>query len=115
MIETIKKPYVTMKNSRGDYYGFNFFYQGVLPAETDVIVIIPEVTSNKRSINDIGWMTNGSNIKVYGTISENPESNKSALWQEISPTEDVNKVCTALKFENNGESEATISVRAIMC
>jgi hypothetical protein len=115
-----------MRNSRGDHYGFNYYYGGKVGGKvTDegvtvqkgVMVLIPEVTPNKRSVNDIGWMVNSEDVKVYGTISQNPEENdgQNAFWQELSATEDVNKVCTALMFMNEGVSEADIAVRVIMC
>jgi hypothetical protein len=117
-----------MKNSRGDHYGFNYYYggkvggkvtdeEGVTVVQKGVMVLIPEVTSNKRSVNDIGWMVNSQDVKVFGTISQNPEENdgENAFWQELSATEDVNKVCTALMFMNEGDSEADIAVRVIMC
>lgn len=116
-----------MRNSRGDHYGFNYYYGGKVGGKvTDkngvtvqkgIMVLIPEVTSNKRSVNDIGWMVNSQDVKVYGTISQNPEENdgENAFWQELSATEDVNKVCTALMFMNVGDSEADIAVRVIMC
>jgi hypothetical protein len=117
-----------MRNSRGDHYGFNYYYggkvggnvtdeEGVTLVQKGVMVLIPEVTPNKRSVNDIGWMVNSEHVKVYGTISQNPEENdgENAFWQELSATEDVNKVCTALMFVNKGNSEADIAVRVIMC
>lgn len=119
-----------MRNSRGDHYGFNFYYGGKVggkvtkkedgvdvTVQKGVMVLIPEVTPNKRSVNDIGWMVNSQDVKVFGTISQNPEENdgENAFWQELSATEDVNKVCTALMFLNKGDSEADIAVRVIMC
>lgn len=106
-----------MRNSRGDHYGFNFYYGGKVGVQKGVMVLIPEVTPNKRSVNDIGWMVNSQDVKVFGTISQNPEENdgENAFWQELSATEDVNKVCTALMFMNEGDSEADIAVRVIMC
>ena len=115
-----------MRNSRGDHYGFNYYYGGKVggkvtengvTVQKGVMVLIPEVTPNKRSVNDIGWMVNSEDVKVFGTISQNPEENdgENAFWQELSATEDVNKVCTALMFMNLGDSEADIAVRVIMC
>lgn len=115
-----------MRNSRGDHYGFNFYYGGKVggkvttegvTVQKGVMILIPEVTPNKRSVNDIGWMVNSEDVKVFGTISQNPEENdgENAFWQELSATEDVNKVCTALMFMNEGNSEADIAVRVIMC
>ena len=116
-----------MRNSRGDHYGFNYYYGGKVggkvttvdgvTVQKGVMVLIPEVTPNKRSVNDIGWMVNSQDVKVFGTISQNPEENdgENAFWQELSATEDVNKVCTALMFMNVGKSEADIAVRVIMC
>ena len=115
-----------MRNSRGDHYGFNYYYGGKVggkvtengvTVQKGVMVLIPEVTPNKRSVNDIGWMVNSQDVKVFGTISQNPEENdgENAFWQELSATEDVNKVCTALMFMNVGDSDADIAVRVIMC
>ena len=115
-----------MRNSRGDHYGFNYYYgskvggkvtEDGVTVQKGVMVLIPEVTPNKRSVNDIGWMVNSQDVKVFGTISQNPEENdgENAFWQELSATEDVNKVCTALMFMNVGKSEADIAVRVIMC
>lgn len=106
-----------LKNSRGDHYGFNYYFEGGIEKGNGIIIPLPEVTPNKRSVNDIGWMVSGDGVMVYGTLSAHPEENDgaNALWQELSPTEDVNKVCSALKFENTGESNVRVVVRVIMC
>lgn len=115
-----------LKNSRGDHYGFNFYYDTDseakgLAAGDSVIIPLPGVTPNKRSINDVGWMTNSDNVRVYATLSSNPDENdgENALWQEVSATQDINKVCSALKFENTStdadSTPARVVVRVIMC
>ena len=92
--------------------GFNFIFEKDLAAHESVIVKMPPVSSNKRGINDIGWQTNG-NLKLYGTLSRNPESVK-ALWQEINERDDVNKTVSAIKIVN-GDSACNIAIRVIMC
>lgn len=106
-----------LRNSRGDHYGFNYYFEKELAAGEGVIIPLPEVTPNKRSVNDIGWMCDSDNVDVYGTLSQNPEENDgaNALWQVLSSAEDVNKVCSALKFENRGDTAAKVLLRVIMC
>lgn len=92
--------------------GFNFVYEKSLTANQSVILGMPVVSPNKRSVNDIGWQTDGD-VTVYGTLSSNPEA-ASALWQEIKENDEVNKTVSALKIVN-GSSACKIAVRVIMC
>ena len=90
--------------------GFNFVFQEELSANGEVIVKIPDVSPNKKSISDIGWQTDGD-VTLYGTLSAEPEDN-SAIWQEIEEGEEINKAVYALKAVCGAES-ANIVIRVI--
>lgn len=90
---------------------FNFVFERDLKANETVIVKMPVVSSNKRGINDIGWLSDGD-VTLYGTLARNPKSEK-ALWQEIRENDEVNKVTSALKIVNNGDA-CRIEMRAIL-
>lgn len=92
--------------------GFNFVYEKELAANETVILDMPAVSPNKRSVNDIGWQTDGD-VTLYGTLSSDPESEK-ALWQEIKESDEVNKTVSAIKIVNGG-SACSIVIRAILC
>lgn len=92
--------------------GFNFVYEKELAANETVILQMPSVSPNKRSVNDIGWQSDG-NVTLYGTLSGNPESDK-ALWQEIKEGDEVNKTVSAIKIVNGG-FDCKVAVRAILC
>ncbi len=92
--------------------GFNFVYEKSLAAYETVILEMPPVSHNKRSINDIGWQSDGE-VVLYGTLSKHPESAK-ALWQEIDAGNEINKTVSALKIVN-GSSVCNIVIRVIMC
>ena len=91
--------------------GFNFVFDKDLAAGEQIIVKMPPVSANKRGINDIGWMSDGNNVKLEGTLAKNPASDK-ALWQEIRDYDDVNKVTSAIRITNNGLA-CRIEIRAI--
>lgn len=91
--------------------GFNFVYEDELEANGTVILKMPPVSPNKRGINDIGWQSDGD-IKLFGTLSSEPESDD-ALWQEIKDGEEVNKTVYALKVVNNGAA-CKVAIRAIL-
>lgn len=101
-----------MENFRKETNGFNFVYEKELEANETVILKMPVVSANKRSVNDIGWQTNGT-VTVYGTLSSNPEGNN-ALWQKINTGDEVNKTVSALKIVNSS-SACNIVIRAILC
>lgn len=92
--------------------GFNFVYEKALAANETVILEMPAVSHNKRSINDIGWQSDGT-VKIYGTLSKNPESVNS-LWQLIDEGSEINKTVSALKIVC-GATACNIVVRVIMC
>ena len=90
--------------------GFNFLYEGEIEANATLILKIPDVSPNKKSINDIGWQSDGD-IKLFGTLSSEPES-ENALWQEVKDGEEVNKTVYALKVVNMGDT-CKIAIRVI--
>jgi len=92
---------------------FNFVYEKELAANETVILKMPTVSPNKRGVNDIGWQTDGDNVKLYGTVSSDPESDM-ALWQEIKESDEVNKTVSAIKVVNSGAA-CKVAIRVIMC
>ena len=91
--------------------GFDFVFEKDLKANETIIVRMPAISANKRGVNDVGWLSDG-NVTLYGTLSENPKSEK-ALWQEIRDNDEVNKVTAAIKIVNNGDA-CRIEMRAIL-
>ena len=91
---------------------FNFVFERELAANETVILKMPTVSPNKRGVNDIGWQTDGD-VKLYGTLSEQPESD-TALWQEIKESDEINKTVSAIKIVNSGAA-CKIAIRVIMC
>ena len=89
---------------------FNFVFEKDLAAGETVIVKMPSVSANKRGVNDIGWICNGT-IELSGTFAKNPKS-ENALWQPIRNNDEVNKTVAALKIENKGGA-CRIEMRAI--
>lgn len=106
------------KKSHGDLYGFNFCYEDEIPAETSVMLKVPLVTANKRSVNDIGWMVecaddDADSVFVRGTLSSNVDEN--AIWQNLIPGEDVNKTISGIMITNNGRNPCNAVIRVILC
>lgn len=91
--------------------GFNFIFERELKANETVILQMPAVSANKRSINDIGWQTNGD-VTFFGTLSRKPKS-ANALWQPIEENVEVNKAVSAIKIVNHGGA-CRVVVRAIL-
>lgn len=111
-------------NSERTTNAFSFVFEKDLEMGEAIMVKMPAVSANKRGVNDIGWMSDcdvdidkdGNEIpklKLYGTLSENPKSEK-ALWQEIRVNDEVNKVVSALLIVNNGDA-CRFEMRAILC
>lgn len=90
---------------------FNFVFEKALASGESVIVKIPYVSANKKSINDIGWQSDGD-ITLFGSLSSEPES-ENALWQEIKENDEINKTVSAIKIVN-GDSDCNIVIRVIM-
>ena len=91
---------------------FNYVYEKSLEEGEIVILAMPAVSPNKRSVNDIGWQTDGD-ATLYGTLSSSPE-NESALWQELKDGDEVNKTVSAIKIVNGGTA-CNVAIRVIMC
>lgn len=91
---------------------FNFVYEKSLAANETVVVKMPVVSANKRSVNEIGWQTDGE-VTLYGTLSSKPES-ENALWQEFKENDAINKTVSAIKAVNSGAT-CNIVIRVIMC
>ncbi len=90
--------------------GYNFIYEAELRANEEVIVKIPDVSPNKKSICDIGWQTDGD-VSLYGTLSQDPDD-EFAIWQEIGSGEEINKTVSAL-LAVCGEEPAKLLIRVI--
>lgn len=98
--------------------GFNYVLEKNIAAGTEenpsiTIIKMPTVSANKRGINDIGWICNGDNVELYGTLSRNP-NNDMALWQEIRANDEINKVTSYLKLVNKGDA-CRLEMRAVFC
>ena len=92
--------------------GYNYLFEKALAANETVIVKMPTVSPNKRDVTDIGCQTSSGTIKVYGTLSSDPEA-VGALWQEILTGEVINKTVYALKIVN-GATVGSIVIREIL-
>lgn len=122
----------SFKKDDNGLYGFSYVYEEVLPINTEVVLKMPAVSANKRSVNDIGWMIGCAedecvnNIFVSGTLSSNPNS-ENAMWQQLVAGEDVNKTLSGIKIENKNEGNLVdekgnpkdetcrVVIRVIMC
>lgn len=89
---------------------FNYLFDYNLSPNEVIIVKLPEVTSNKRGINDIGWQASG-NVELFGTLRYN--INKEIIWDKIENNSEINKTVSALKIVN-GSSPSRIILRAIL-
>lgn len=92
--------------------GFNYLFEKELDPKEKVYVKIPDVSSNKRGITDIGWQTDGDAVKIYGTLSDSVCD--CALWQYIAPETEINKTISGLKIENEGETKCKVAIRVLM-
>lgn len=90
--------------------GFSYVFEKTLAPYEEVIVKLPSVSSNKRGINDIGWVSKGD-ATLWGTLSSSPKTTN--MWQQILDRDDINKTVTALKVKNGG-AENTVIIRAIL-
>lgn len=100
-----------MTNFKKTTNGFNYVYENRLTAGETIVLKMPVVSSNKRSINDIGWQTDGD-VTLYGTLCEWPENNNT-LWTEIKDGDEVNKTVSAVKIVN-GDHDCNIIIRVIL-
>ena len=90
--------------------GYSYIFEAELDANEEVIVKIPDVSPNKKSISDIGWQTDGD-VSLYGTLSSDPDD-EFAIWQEIGSGEEINKTVSAL-MAVCGEENASVAIRVI--
>ena len=92
---------------------FNYLFERNLQSGEEIIVKIPDISPNKRSINDIGWQSDTDDeIVLYATLSDEPESDN-AIWQEIGSMCEINKTVSALKVVNVGTARHKILMRII--
>ena len=91
--------------------GFSYIFEKTLDSNEEVIIKIPDVSPNKKSISDIGWQTSDESVTLYGTLSDDPEGD-SAIWQEIGGGEEINRTVSALKAVC-GNYDAHIVIRVI--
>ena len=96
-----------------DAHGFNFYHNSTIKPGDTLILKMPRTSPGKRGVNDIGFAFKGDNVKVYGTLCKDYKDEE-AIWQQVEPFNDVNKTVSYLKFENKGDSDAVVNVRAIL-
>lgn len=96
--------------------GFCYVFDKHLKPGDEIIVKMPAISANKRSVNDIGWISNAERekLQISGTFAEDPKS-KDALWMEINENDEINKTTAALKIYYFGEkTDCRIEIRAIL-
>ncbi len=98
--------------SKSSSYGFSYVLDEIIGAGKTEIVKIPRVSPNKRGINDIGWQAERDDVKLYGTLCQNPNK-ANTLWQEILPRDEINKTVFAIKIVNPGAA-CRVVIRAIL-
>lgn len=91
--------------------GFNYVYEKKLAPDEVVLLKMPQISSNKRGFNDVGWQASGD-VDLYGTLESKPKID-SDLWQKIEPYDEVNKTISALKIVNGSEA-CRIVIRALL-
>ena len=111
MAHTVIKS-VFKKEDKGQH-GFNFVYDEEVPANTEVLLRMPSVNAFTRSVNDIGWMTDGTNVDIYATLCEDLVSN--TMWEKVEENYDINKTASGLRIVNSGSTPARVVIRVIMC
>ncbi len=104
---------LTLKNGFrvADNSGFNYSCQGNIEAGETVIIPLPNVSANKRGVNDIGWQIDGD-AEIYATIAKKPKE-ENTPWQKIEDYEDINKCASAIKIVG-GAGTSAIYLRIIL-
>lgn len=92
---------------------FNYMYDKTIKPGEEILLPIPPVGPNKRSVNDIGWQTDSNDIYIYGTVAK--EYGKTNMWSELADSTPINKTVTALKIINRGKTNAEVCIRIILC
>lgn len=103
-----------IKNFKNTSNAFNYVFEDDIPAGEVVLLKMPPVSSNKRGINDIGFMADEA-LKIYATISATPDIDSLDAWQEINPYDEINKTTAYLKIVNKStDSSGKVIIRVIM-
>ena len=103
-----------IKNFKNTSNAFNYVFEDYIPAGEVVLLKMPPVSSNKRGINDIGFMAD-NNITLYATISATPDIEDNEVWQEINSYDEINKTTAYLKIVNEStDSSGNVIIRVIM-
>lgn len=90
--------------------GYTYVFETEIDAGETVIVDIPDASADKRGITEIAWQSDSDDVKLYGTLSSDPENTE--LWDEITAGDDINKAVTALKF--TATENADVILRVVM-
>lgn len=105
---------ITVKKFINTSNGFNYVYEDELRGGEIVLLKMPVVSSNKRGINDIGFMTD-DHIKIYATIASSPNIGNEDIWQEINSYDEINKTTSYLKIVNTDKNvRGKVIIRAIL-
>lgn len=101
-----------MEQFKREGSGFNYVFEHTFAEEgpLDIVLEMPSVSPNKRSVADIAWQSEGG-VLLYATIASKPDS-VNAMWQQINPGEAINGAVTALKI--SGDVGGKIIIRVIM-
>jgi len=89
---------------------YSYYLEKPLNANETVIIGIPEVSPNKRSVRSIGY-SGDDTIALYATISADPDN--TAQWAQVPLGNDINLSTTAIKVVN-GVNATTFSIRVIL-
>lgn len=101
-----------MEQFKRETSGFNYVYERKFTGQSDTVVLrMPSVSPNKRSVAAIAWQTEGD-IALYATLSSEPEGDN-AMWQQINAGEEINGAVTAFKIVE-GTGAGKIAIRVIM-
>lgn len=92
--------------------GFNYFFEKSIEPQTEILLKLPPVSSNKRGINDIGFACEDG-ITLYATISARPEG-EDTIWQEINSYDEINKTTSFIKIVNTSDRAKRVNIRLIM-
>ena len=105
----IKKVYSFRNDSN---HGFNYYFDKKLEPGT-YILKMPVVSSNKRGVNDVGFMCEDG-VTLYGTLAKD-YLDKNALWQRIQPFDTINKTVSYIRIDVADTVEkAVVNIRVIL-
>lgn len=77
--------------------GFEFYFEKNLKPNEVVYLKMPPISSNKRSINDIGWQCENE-TSIYATLAHAITNTDDTLWSKIENEQDINKTVQFLKI-----------------